>query len=79
MAKSSKVGLGKMTALSIQSEEIKKISKDIVKICGKIKEAAQIYTPAEILSAKGAMAARLKISCSRLKAVHLNPARMILF
>ena len=75
LAKCSEVGLGKVTALSIQSEEIKKISKDIVKICGKIKEAAQIYTPAEMLSAKGAMAAKLKNLMQQFKSCSLEPCK----
>ena len=59
LAKSSEIELSKVTALKMQGEEMKKFHDEIVRVCGRIKEASDIYMPAEMLSAKGPMTEKL--------------------
>ena len=59
LAKSSEIELSKVTALKLQGEEMKKFHDEIVRVCGRIKEASDIYMPAEMLSAKGPMTEKL--------------------
>ena len=59
LAKSSEIELSKVTALKLQGEEMKKFHDEIVRVCGRIKEASEVYMPAEMLSAKGPMTEKL--------------------
>ena len=70
---SSEAGLKKITALTEQTREVKKLHSEIVRTCGKIKNAAQIYTSEEMLSAKAAMAKKLKTLMQQYKDYFLDP------
>lgn len=59
LAKSSEVGLTKVTALMLQIEEMKKVHEEMSRVYGCIKEAIDTYTPAEMLSAKKTMTVKL--------------------
>ena len=59
LAKSSEIELSKITALKLQGEAMKKFHDEIVRVCGRIKEASEVYMPAEMLSAKGPMTEKL--------------------
>ena len=75
LSKSSEIALGKITAINIQSEEMKNLYQEITRITTKIKEATQIYTPEEMLSAKGAMSAKLKDLMKQFSACSLDPCK----
>lgn len=60
LAKASEISLGKQTALTIQGERFKKLRDEIVEISEMITSATQVYTSAEMLSVKGAIANKLK-------------------
>ncbi|XP_064388609.1 E3 ubiquitin-protein ligase TRIM71-like [Halichondria panicea] len=52
LAKSADVALGKETALTLQSEELKKMEDSFSEICSKLESVTQEYTAVEMLSAK---------------------------
>ena len=75
LAKAAEISLGKQTALAMQGEELKGLSDEIGEICEMITSATQVYTPAEMLSVKGAMASKLKQLVEHHKEVNLEPCR----
>ena len=75
LAKAADISLGKQTALVMQGEELKGLSDEIGEICEMITSATQVYTPAEMLSVKGAMASKLKQLVEHHKEVNLEPCR----
>ena len=75
LARSSEVGLTKVTALMLQIEELKKNFNEISRVRGYIKEAVHTYTPAEMLSAKKAMTIKLASLIKQFNACSLNPCR----
>ena len=75
LAKSSEIGLGKVTALKLQGEEMKKLSGEITRVCEIIKEASGSYVPAEILSAKGPMSNKLSGLLKMFDAISLHPCK----
>ncbi len=75
LAKSSEVGLTKITALTLQLEGIKGIYDEITRVNGCVKEAVGSYTPAEILSAKKPMTAKLQSLIEQFSACSLVPCK----
>ena len=56
LEKAGEISLGKQTALIMQGEELQTLRKKIAETSEMIMAAAKVYTPAEMLSAKGAIA-----------------------
>ena len=75
LAKSSEIELSKVTALKLQGEEMKRFHNEIVRVCGRIKEASEIYMPAEMLSAKGPMTEKLNGLLKLFDAFPLDPCK----
>ena len=75
LAKAAEIDLGKQTALTMQGEEFKMLRDEIAETCEMITAAIQIYTPAEMLSAKGAMASKLQQLVDQYREVSLEPCR----
>ena len=75
LAKSSEIELSKVTALKLQGEEMKKFHDEIVRVCGRIKEASETYMPAEMLSAKGPMTEKLSGLLKLFDALSLDPCK----
>ena len=75
LAKAAEIGLGKQTALTMQGEEFKLLSNEIAETCEMISTATQVYTPAEMLSAKGAMANKLQLLLKQYQEANLEPCR----
>ena len=75
LARSSEIGLGKITALKLQGEEMKKLYNEIIRVCGKIREASEIYKPAEMLSAKGPLMKKLGVLMKQYSACSLDPCK----
>ena len=71
----ARIGLGKTTALTIQCERLKRLKDDIDETCEMIRTAAKIYTPAEVLSTKQTMAAKLDSLLALFKECPLDPCR----
>ena len=75
LAKSSKIATGKKTALSIQHEVLKKIHTELSAASKKINDATGVYTPAEMLAAKGAMTFTLQDLLKQFEKCHLQPCK----
>ena len=75
LAKSSEISLMKTTALMLQIEEMKKLYSEIIRVSGYIKEAADTYSPTEILSAKKTMAAKLSSLINEFNSSSLDPCK----
>ena len=55
LTKISELGHGKINSVRSQNEEVNKLYNEITRLCKKMNEATQVYTPEEMLSAKGTM------------------------
>ena len=75
LAKAAEICLGKQTALTMQGEEFKTLRDVIAEACEMITTATQIYTPAEMLSAKKVMASKLQELVKQYQVVNLDPCR----
>ena len=75
LAKAAEIGLGKQTALTMQGEEFKTLRDEIAETCEMITAATQVYTPAEMLSAKKVMASKLQELVKQYEEVSLEPCR----
>ena len=75
LAKAGDISLGRQTALTMQGEELKTLHKEIVETCEVITAATKVYNPAEMLSAKGAMANKLDQLLKQFGVVSLEPCR----
>ena len=75
LAKAAEISLGKQTALTMQGEEFKTLRDEIAETCEVISAATQVYTPAEMLSAKKVMASKLQQLVEQYKEVNLEPCR----
>ena len=75
LAKAGEIGLGKQTALTMQGEELKTLRKEIIEASEMITAATKVYTPAEMLSAKGAMANKLGMLLKQYHAANLEPCK----
>ena len=73
LAKSEEIGLGKVTALTIQHEELKRVRDNIADTCQTILTAAQTYSPVEILSTKRTMKERLQDLLKQFRECQLDP------
>ena len=73
LAKSEEIGLGKVTALTIQHEELKGVRDNITDTCQMILTAAQTYSPVEILSTKRTMKERLQDLLKQFRECQLDP------
>ena len=73
LAKSEEVSLGKVTALTIQHEELKMVRDKIADTCQIKLAAAHSYLPAEMLSTKGTMKERLQDLLKQFCECHRNP------
>ena len=73
LAKSEEVSIGKVTALTIQEEELTKVRDMIANTYQIILAAAQSYLPAEMLSIKSTMKERLQDLLKLFHECHLNP------
>ena len=75
LAKAAETGLGKLTALTMQNEELKAMSDDITETCEAITTAIKSYTPTEILSTKEVMAVKLQQLLKQFNCSLLEPCR----
>ena len=75
LRKIAECGLGKQTALSIQSEELKAVRDELAETCETVTAAVKTYAPLEILSAKETMTARLLQLKKTFDKVSLKPCR----
>ena len=75
LARSSEISLTKITALMLQIEDMKKIYNEITRVSGYIKEAADTYSPTEILSAKKTMAVKLSSLIKEFNSCSLDPCK----
>ena len=75
LAKAAEIGLGKQTALTMQGEEFKTLRDEIAETCELITAATQVYTPAEMLSAKKVMASKLQELVKQYQEINLEPCR----
>ena len=75
LTKAAEISLGKQTALTMQGEELKTLHKEIFETCEIVSTATKVYTPAEILSAKGTMTYRLEQLLKKFQVVDLEPCR----
>jgi hypothetical protein len=75
LAKAGEISLGKQTALVMQGEEFKTLCKEILETSEVVTRATEVYSPAEILSAKGAMANKLDQLLKQYQTVSLEPCR----
>ena len=73
VAKTEEISLGKLTSLSIQSEELKEMQKEIASTCQTVEIATQCHTPPEFLSAKKFMKAKLQDLLQQFNACPLEP------
>ena len=73
LAKSEEIGLGKVTSLTIQHEELKRVRDNIADTCQMILTAAQTYSPAEMLSTKRTMKKRLQDLLKQFQECQLDP------
>ena len=73
LAKSEEIGLGKVTSLTIQHEELKRVRDNIAETCQMILTAAQTYSPAEMLSTKRTMKKRLQDLLKQFQECQLDP------
>jgi len=67
------VSLGKVTALTIQHEELRKVRDKIADANQIILAAVQSYLPAEMLSTKSTMKQRLEDLLKLFRECHLDP------
>ena len=75
LGKIAETGLGKLTALTIQGEELKAMRDELADICETVTAAMKTYAPLEMISAKGPMAARLQQLLKCHEIVSLEPCR----
>ena len=75
LSKTAEIGLGKQIALTIQGEKFKTLRKELVEISEMITEASLVYTPVEMLSAKGATTNRLQQLLKEYQSLDLLPCK----
>jgi uncharacterized protein YjiK len=75
LAKAGEISIGKQTALVMQGEELKTLRKEILETCEIISKATEVYSPAEMLSAKGAMVKKLEQLSKQYCEVNQEPCR----
>ena len=75
LAKACEISLGKQTALAMQGDELKTLRKEILETSEIITKATVLYSSAEMLSAKGAMANKIDQLLKQYQAVSLEPCR----
>ena len=75
LAKSAEIALGKRTALGMQYEKLKSVLSELSGTSKMITEAMKTYTPAEMLSAKGAMTSTLQDTLEQFKSCNLEPCK----
>ena len=75
LAKSAEIALGKRTALSMQYEKLKSVHSELSATSKMITEATKAYTPAEMLSVKGAMTSTLQDTLEQFKSCNLEPCK----
>ena len=75
LAKAGEISIGKQAALAMQGEELKTLGKEILETCEMITKAIDVYSPAEMLSAKGAMVKKLEQLSRQYSEVNLEPCR----
>ncbi|MCG8626414.1 MAG: hypothetical protein MJE68_31000, partial [Proteobacteria bacterium] len=75
VTKAGEISLGKQVSLAMQGEELKTLRKEILETSEIITKATEAYSPAEMLSAKGAMANKIDQLLKQYQAVSLEPCR----
>ena len=75
LAKSSEISLMKITALMLQIEDMNKLCNEITRVCEYVKEAADTYSPTEILSAKKSMVVKLSSINEAFDTCPLDPCK----
>ena len=75
LASIAETGLGKLTALTMQSEKLKAMYDNIIETCETVTAAIKSYTATEILSAKGVMATKLQQLLKQFEHILLEPCR----
>ena len=75
LAIAGEISLGKQVSLAMQGEELKTLRKEILETSEILTKATEVYSPAEMLSAKGAMANKIDQLLKQYQAVSLEPCR----
>ena len=75
LAKTSELCFEKETALKLQQEPMSATRKEMKMLATRIEEALQVYTPAELLSAKSLMVVRLKTVKETFESLELEPCK----
>ena len=73
LARSTEISLGKRTALGLQHDELKRLREDTSATSEMVTKATQVYTPVEMLSAKGVMTAKLHGLLKQFEKCSLEP------
>lgn len=75
LSKAAETGMGKLTALTMQNEELKSTCDDITETCEAVTTAIKSYTPTEILCSQSVMAAKLQQLIKQFECTLLEPCR----
>jgi hypothetical protein len=75
LAKAAEISVGKQTALTIQGENFKILRKELVEISEMVTKATQVYSPVEMLSAKGAISNKLQQLLNEFESLDLLPCK----
>ena len=73
LAKSEEISLGKLTSLSLQSDELKKMQDEIATTCQFVETAAKSHLPSEFLSTKKFMKDKLQDLLQQFRACPCDP------
>ena len=76
LAKSADVALDKETALTLQSEELKKMENALSEICSKLESVTEKYTAVEMLSAKQPITIRAQQLLDNFDTSSLDPCKL---
>ncbi|XP_064387734.1 E3 ubiquitin-protein ligase TRIM71-like [Halichondria panicea] len=76
LAKSADVALGKETALTLQSEELKIMENALSEICSKLESVTEKYTAVEMLSAKQPITIRAQQLLDNFDKCSLDPCKL---
>ncbi|XP_064387737.1 E3 ubiquitin-protein ligase TRIM71-like [Halichondria panicea] len=76
LAKSADVALGKETALTLQSEELKRMENALSEICSKLESVTEKYTAVEMLSAKQLITIRAQQLLNKFDKCSLDPCKL---
>ena len=75
LSKAAETGVGKLTALTMQNEELKSMCDDIAETCEAVTTPIKSYTPTEILCSQSVMATKLQQLIKQFESSLLEPCR----